>query len=91
MQEETAQELAGADGHHPLLVTPAIVLPSERDFAVLESDQSVVGDRQPDGYTGPSTAGHVRFRRMAVLRIRPSSAGKAVAGNDGTTLDRRDF
>jgi hypothetical protein len=52
MQEKAAQELVGAHGHHPLFVTPGVVLPSERDFAILEPDQPVVGDGNPMGIPG---------------------------------------
>ena len=52
MQEKAAQELAGADGHRPLLVTPGVVLPSERDFAIPEPDQPVVGNGNPMGIPG---------------------------------------
>lgn len=52
MQEKAAQELIGSDGHRPLLVAPGVVLPSERDFAILEPDQPVIGDGNPMGVPG---------------------------------------
>jgi hypothetical protein len=44
MQQKAPQELVGADGHGPLLIAMGVILPPERDLAVLESNQSVVGD-----------------------------------------------
>jgi len=44
MQQETAQELFGGQGHLPLLISVGIVLPTEGDLIVLESEQAVVGD-----------------------------------------------
>ena len=44
MKQKAPQELVGADGHHALPVTRGVVLPSERDPAILELSQSMVGD-----------------------------------------------
>lgn len=52
MQEKAPQELVGTDGHRPFLVTPGVVLPPERDFAILEPDQPMVGDGDPMGIPG---------------------------------------
>jgi hypothetical protein len=44
MQQEAPQKLVGAYGHGPLLIPVGVIFPPERDLAVLESNQSVVGD-----------------------------------------------
>ena len=44
MQQKAPQELVGADGHGPLPIPAGVILPAERDLAVLESNESVVGD-----------------------------------------------
>lgn len=44
MEQETADEFAGLQRHHLLLVVMAIVLPAEADGAVRELDQTAVGD-----------------------------------------------
>jgi len=55
MQQETAQELFGGQGHLPLLISVGIVLPTEGDLIVLESEQAVVGDGHPMGVAGEIT------------------------------------
>jgi hypothetical protein len=44
MQQEAPQKLVGADSHGPLLIPVGVILPPKRDLAILESNQSVVGD-----------------------------------------------
>ena len=44
MQEEASQELVGAESHRPVLIVLGVVLPPERDLAVLERNQSVIRD-----------------------------------------------
>jgi hypothetical protein len=44
MQQEAPQKLAGADSHGPLLIPMGVILPPERDLAILESNQAVIGD-----------------------------------------------
>jgi len=44
MQQKAPQKLVGADGHGPLLIPVGVILPPECDLAVLESNQSMVGD-----------------------------------------------
>jgi len=52
MQEKAPQELVGAEGHRPLFIATSVILPSERDFAILEPDQPVIGDGNPMGISG---------------------------------------
>ena len=49
MQQEAANELGGVEGHQPNAVSVAIVLPAEGDLAILELNQSVIGDGHPMG------------------------------------------
>src|SRR4029077_126645 len=44
MQQEAPQKLVSADSHGPLLIPVGVILPPKRDLAVLESNQSMVGD-----------------------------------------------
>lgn len=44
MQEEAAQELIYGQRHQPLLVAMRGVAPAERDVAIREGDEPVVGD-----------------------------------------------
>ena len=44
VEQEAADELVGAKGHHLLLVVVAIILPAEADPAFGESHQAAVGD-----------------------------------------------
>jgi hypothetical protein len=41
------QELLRTESHHALLVLMSLVAPSKTDFAVLQSDQPMVGDGNP--------------------------------------------
>src|SRR5215469_750590 len=45
VQQETAQKFLRADGHLSLLVVVGVVFPTERDRAIFEGNQSVVGNR----------------------------------------------
>src|SRR5437667_12774118 len=44
VEQEAADELVGAKGHHLLLVVVAIILPAEADLALRKTDQAAVGD-----------------------------------------------
>src|SRR5438067_12928979 len=44
VEQEAADELVGAKGHHLLLVVVAIILPAEADPALGKTDQAAVGD-----------------------------------------------
>ena len=52
VQEESPQEFVGGEGHLLLLVPMGIVFPAERDLAVLEGEQAMVGDGDAMGVTG---------------------------------------
>jgi hypothetical protein len=47
MKQKAANELAGIKGHQPDLVSSAIILPAEGDFAILELDETMIGDGHP--------------------------------------------
>src|SRR5438105_14555893 len=44
VEQEAADELVGAKGHHLLLIVVAIILPAEADPALGKTDQAAVGD-----------------------------------------------
>src|SRR5690349_3157459 len=44
VEQEAADQLIGAKGHHLLLVVVAIILPAEADPALGKTDQTAVGD-----------------------------------------------
>src|SRR5215470_10246004 len=52
MQQEPSQEFVSRESHLPLLVAMGIVFPAERDLAVLEGDQAMIGDGDTMGVTG---------------------------------------
>jgi hypothetical protein len=52
VQEETAQELMGANGHDLLLATVCIVSPAKRYAFVLEGHEPMVGDGDAMGIAG---------------------------------------
>jgi hypothetical protein len=45
VDQESAQELIGGNGHDPLLVAVRVVFPAKRDSIILEGDESMVRDR----------------------------------------------
>ena len=47
MQQETAEELIGGDRHLAFLAAVGVVFPAERDPAVLERHEPVIGDGDP--------------------------------------------
>lgn len=49
VDQESAQELIGGNGHDPLLVAVRVVFPAKRDSIVLEGDESMVRDRDTMG------------------------------------------
>ena len=52
MEEETAQELMGRNGHDLLLAAVGVVSPAERDAIVLEGHEAMVGDGDAVGVAG---------------------------------------
>jgi hypothetical protein len=44
VEEESAQELIGGDGHHLLLAAVSVVLPAKRDLPFAKGYKPVVGD-----------------------------------------------
>ena len=52
MLEETAQELFRGEGHGTLFAAMRVVLPTEGDRTVCNSEQSMVGDCYAMGVTG---------------------------------------
>ena len=45
MQQESADELAGREGHRALFIAVRIIPPTERDLIAVEGEQSMIGDR----------------------------------------------
>jgi len=58
--QEPTEELVGGQRHFPLLVLVGGVPPAERDLAVGERHQAVVGDRHPVGVAAEVTEGMLR-------------------------------
>ena len=52
VEQEAAQELLGTEGHHSLLITVRIVLPTESKLVMVESHEAVVGDGHAMGVAG---------------------------------------
>src|SRR5437879_6252709 len=52
VEQEAADELVGAKGHHLLLVVVAIILPAEADPALGKTDKAAVGDGNAMGIAG---------------------------------------
>ena len=52
VEQEAAQELLRTEGHHSLLITVGIILPTESSLVMLESYEPVVGDGHPMGVAG---------------------------------------
>ena len=49
VEEEPPDELGSLKGHDLLLIAVGVVLPTERDLAILHADDAVVRDRDPVG------------------------------------------
>ena len=45
VQEESADELAGREGHRALLIAVSVIPPTERDVVAVEGKQSMIRDR----------------------------------------------
>jgi len=45
VQEKSADELAGREGHRALLIAVSVIPPTERDLVAVEGKQSMIGDR----------------------------------------------
>lgn len=54
MQQEAPHELLGTERHGLVAgaAVLAVILPAERDAALIEGDEPAVGDRDPVGITG---------------------------------------
>jgi hypothetical protein len=52
VEQEAAQELLRTEGHHSLLITVGIILPTESNLVMLESHEAVVGDGHAMGVAG---------------------------------------
>jgi hypothetical protein len=52
VEQEAAQELLRTEGHHSLLITVGIILPTESNLVLLESHQAMVGDGDAMGIAG---------------------------------------
>ena len=50
-QQEAADELGSIEGHDPLLVVVAIILPAERDVPLFACEQAMIGDGDVVGVT----------------------------------------
>jgi hypothetical protein len=68
MQKEATQELVYGQSHQPLLVAVSGVSPTERNVAIGESDESVVGDGDAVG-VGAEIAQHVFWTTEGRLGI----------------------
>ena len=44
VKQKPAHELVGGNGHDPCLVAACIILPTKRDIAAIEGNETVVGD-----------------------------------------------
>ncbi len=77
MQQKPAQEFVGGDGHFALLVAVGIILPPERDLAIGEGDESVVGNGHAMGverswFSVPKAARIARSSRAVVAVDAPA-------------------
>ena len=63
VEQESANEFGGADGHQLLLVAIGGVSPTERDLAVAEVDQAPVGNRYPMRIPGQVADHMIRTQR----------------------------
>ena len=68
VEEESAQELYGVQGHDTLLVPMGIVFPAEGNAFAVEADQAVVGDGDAMGVT-PQVAQHLLRSSHGLLGI----------------------
>jgi hypothetical protein len=94
MHQETADELACIERHHPIVslgAVKAIVLPLEGDALVVGRDQAAVGDGDTVGIAGKIAQDLLRSPRRRVSASRSSmptarwkhSAGAALVGFGG--------
>ena len=44
VQQESANELFGGNGHRSLLVAVSVIPPTERDVVAIKGEQSMIGD-----------------------------------------------
>jgi hypothetical protein len=52
VEQEAAQELLRTERHHSLLITVGIILPTESNLVMLESQEAMVGDGYAMGIAG---------------------------------------
>lgn len=52
VEQEAAQELLRTEGHHSLLITVGIILPTESNLVMLESHEAMIGDGHAMSVTG---------------------------------------
>src|SRR5438477_327050 len=71
VEQEAADELVGAKGHHLLLVVVAIILPAEADPALGKTDKAAVGDGNAMGIAGEINRAPAQVRRTGAWRRRP--------------------
>lgn len=78
MQKEATQELVYGQSHQPLLVAVSGVSPTERNVAIGESDESVVGDGDAVGVGRRDSATRVLDHRREAWNRRPSPGGTVI-------------
>ena len=93
MQQEAADELGSIEGHDPLLVVVAIILPAERDVSLFACEQAMIGDGDVVGVTaeirqhlGGTTEGGVGIDDPCGVATAVEQAGETFRLSEGLQL-----
>ncbi len=92
-QQEAADELGSSEGHDPLLVVVAIILPAARDVPLCACEQAMIGDGDVVGVTaelrqhlGGTTEGGVGIDDPCGVATAVEHAGEPLRRSEGLQL-----